>query len=535
MLSRITNLIGWVGVALVFAAFALRFLKPEQQNWWWNLAAAGLVCVLIYVVGQWREFVALFSKRQARYGTFSVVSVIVVLGILGGLNYIATRENKRWDLTSNQQFTLSDQTRKILSGLNEPLKMIAFEQADRMTRFRDRLQEYAQVSKKVTVDYIDPDKEPALARQYEIPSYGTVVVEHKGRVEKVTGESEQDLTNAIIKVVSGQQKKIYFVQGHGEHDTGSADEQRGYSYIGEAVGKENFAIAKLPLAQQTDVPEDASLVVVAGPTNDYLPPEIDSLRKYLNKGGKVLFMLDPPDRVDSPPLTNLIALIKEWGIDVGDNIVIDRSGIGQLVGRGPGMPVAIDYPSHPITERFNNVMTGFPLARSITPSAAAPSGRTAQTIVETSKASWAESDVKALAERRPVGFDEKTGDKQGPISLAAALSTTAPEQPPAPTPAAGTNGNSEPPKPRETRVVVFGDSDFVANANLNVPGNGNLFLNTVNWLAEQENLISIRPKPTDDRRVTLTNEQLGWVMLFSVIFLPALVVGTGVYTWWRRR
>ena len=194
------------------------------------------------------------------------------------------------------------------------------------------------------------------------------------------------------------------------------------------------------LVQNPTVPDDAAVVIVAGPQSDYLAPEIDALRAYLNKGGKVLFMLDPPDVVDAPPLTNLIALIKEWGIDVGDNVVIDRSGIGQIVGRGPGMPIAIDYPPHPITERFNSIMTGFPLVRSVTPSAAAPSGRTAQTIVETSKASWAESDVKALAERRPVGFDEASGDKQGPISLAAVIATDAPDQPPAPAP--GTNGGA---------------------------------------------------------------------------------------------
>ena len=380
-------------------------------------------------------------------------------------------------------------------------------------------------------DFIDPDKEPLVARKYEVPAYGTVVFEYKGRIERVQGQGEQELTNAIIKVTSDSQKKIYFVQGHGEHDTASADERRGYSVDqrgarqGELLGRQARARAESDRAGRRGV------VIVAGPKNDYLAPEIDALRAYLNKGGKVLFMLDPPDAVDTPPLTNLIALIKEWGIDVGDNVVIDRSGIGQIVGRGPGMPIAIDYPAHPITERFDSIMTGFPLVRSVTPSAAAPSGRTAQTIVETSKASWAESDVKALAERRPVGFDEASGDKQGPISLAAVIATDAPDQPAAPAP--GTNGGT--PERKQTRVVVYGDSDFPANGNLAVQGNENLFLNTVNWLAQQDSLISIRPKQPDDRRVTLTQEQLWSVMLFSVIFLPGVVVATGFYTWWRRR
>ncbi len=547
MVSRLTNLVGWLGVALVFAAFALRFLRPEMQKVWWNLAAAGLVCVLIYILGQWREFLAFFSKRQARYGTLSVASVLLVLGILFGLNYIATRQNKRWDLTSNQEFTLADQTKKVLANLKEPLKMEVFAKENDFGRFRDRLAEFEYTSKQVKIDYIDPDKEPELAKKYEIQSYGTVAVDYHGRIERVTNDTEQDLTNAIIKAVEGQQKKVYFTQGHGEHETSSADERTGYNTIAAAIGRENFGIDKLVLAQSPSIPADASVVVVAGPKKDFLPPEIDVLKNYLNHGGKVLFMIDPPEGPDAAPLTNLTALVHEWGFDLGDNIVIDTSGIGQLVGRGPGMPVAISYPQHAITERFGNVMTGFPLARSLTPATNAPSGRTPQTIVETSPQSWAETDIKAIFERKPVKFDEGTGDKKGPVSLAAALSVTAPEQPAAEKPAAGaagTNGKdgkdatpaapSDSPK-RDTRIVVFGDSDFVSNNGLGVPGNSDLFLNSVNWLAQQENLISIRPKTTEDRRVTLTQEQQFMVFLFSVAFLPGAIVIAGIVNWWRRR
>ena len=269
----------------------------------------------------------------------------------------------------------------------------------------------------------------------------------------------------------------------------------------------------------------------------------DSLKTYLNHGGKIMFMIDPPDGVDAAPLPNLTALLKEWGFELGDNIVIDTSGIGQLVGRGPGMPVAISYPQHPITENFRNVMTGFPLARSVTPAANPPAGRNPQTIVETSPQSWAETDLRAIFERKPVKFDEGTGDKRGPVSLAAAMSAPAPEQPAAtpPTPPAGTDGKTPPPPPpdnpkRDTRIVVFGDSDFVSNNGLQAaPGNGDLFLNAVNWLGQQENLISIRPKSTEDRRVVLTQEQQFMVLLFSVAFLPGMIVVAGVINWWRRR
>ncbi len=541
MFSRLTNLVGWLGVALVFAAFALRFLKPELVQVWWNLAAAGLVCVLVYILGQWREFLAMFSKRQTRYGALSFASVLLVLAILAGINYIASRQHKRWDLTSNQQFTLSDQTKKVLGSLKEPLVINVFTKESDFGKFRDKLSEYEYLSKQAKVNYVDVDKDPELATKYEVKAYGTIAVQYHGRIERTTNDSEQDITNAIIKAVEGQQKKVYFTQGHGEHETGSADERNRYSATNDALGKENFSIDKLVLAQGPTVPADASVVVVAGPKRDFLAPEIDALKTYLNHGGKVLFMLDPPEGANALPLTNVLALVKEWGFDVGDNIVIDTSGIGQIVGRGPGMPVAISYPQHAITENFRNVITGFPLARSVMPATNAPSGRTPQTIVETSPASWAETDLNAIFEHKPVKFDEGTGDKKGPVSLAAALSTPAPEQPAATPPAAGTDGKTPPATPpadnpkKDTRIVVFGDSDFVSNGGINVGGNADLFLNAVNWLAQQENLISIRPKSTEDRRVTLTQEQQFMVFLFSVVFLPGMIVIAGVMNWWRRR
>src|SRR4029077_1147108 len=192
---------------------------------------------------------------------------------------------------------------------------------------------------------------------------------------------EQDITNGIIKVVSGQQRKVYFTQGHGEKDTTSA-ERDGYNAIAAALGRENYAVDKLVVAQQGAVPDDASVVIVAGPRTDFFPPEIEALKKYLDKSGKLLLELDPPDRPDSPPLTSLIALAHDWGVDVGNNIVVDASGMGRLIGTDASVPVASTYPPHAITERFQ-LLTAFPLARSVAAVSGGVNGRTAQTIVET--------------------------------------------------------------------------------------------------------------------------------------------------------
>src|SRR3954468_7572271 len=223
MLKRILGLLGWLGVALVFAAVAIRFLKPEWAQYYNGLAIGGLVCTLLYILSQWREIGQAFSGRQARFGTLAAASVLVVLGILIAINYLGNRHNKRWDLTAAQQFSLSDQTKKVLHDLKEPVKIRVFARSDEFQRFRDRLDEYRYQSKQVQTEYIDPEKKPGVAQQLGVTQLGTVVFEYKGRNEKATSDGEQDLTNALIKVITGRQPKVYFTTGHGEKDTTSAD------------------------------------------------------------------------------------------------------------------------------------------------------------------------------------------------------------------------------------------------------------------------------------------------------------------------
>ncbi len=191
----------------------------------------------------------------------------------------------------------------------------------------------------------------------------------------------------------------------------------GYNGIAGALKGENYAVDKLVLAQTGAVPDDASVVVVAGPKTDFFPPEIDALKKYLAKGGKLLLELDPPDKPDSPPLTNLIALAHDWGMTVGNDVVVDVSGMGRLIGTDASVPVAANYPSHPITERFN-FLTAYPLARSVVPVTGGVNGHIAQSFVETSPRSWAEADIKSLLTTGKVSFDASKGDKKGPVSIA---------------------------------------------------------------------------------------------------------------------
>src|SRR5579862_9389142 len=168
MLKRILGLLGWLGVALVFAAVAIRFLRPEWQQYYNALAIAGLVCTLLYILSQWREIGQAFAGRQARFGTLAAASVLVVLGILVAINYLSTKHNHRWDLTAAKQFELSDQTKKVLHDLKEPVKTTVFAPTDNFQRYHDRLDEYQYQSKLLQTDYVDPDKKPAVAQAYDI-------------------------------------------------------------------------------------------------------------------------------------------------------------------------------------------------------------------------------------------------------------------------------------------------------------------------------------------------------------------------------
>jgi ABC-type uncharacterized transport system involved in gliding motility auxiliary subunit len=534
MVNRIIGAIGWIGTGLVFGAVAIRFVRPEWNQYAQWAAWAGLACVLVYMAGQWRDVRSFYTGRQARYGTLSLVSVIVALGIAVAVNYLGVRQNKRWDLTANQFYSLSDQTVKILKGLDAPVKLTVYSRETDFSTFRDRLDEYAyQSDNKVTVEYVDADRQPARARAAQVQTYGTIVIEYQDTVERVTTNDEQAVTNGIIKAITGEQRKVYFTQGHGEKDTGSQD-RLGYSSVASMLASDNYGVEQLVLAQQQEVPEDATAVVIAGPRTDFLQPEIDALKKYVAKGGKVMVLLDPPEVTNPTPMPLIEDFLSEWGIRVGNDIVLDASGIGQLIGTDASVPVAAPpYPPHAITERFG-LMTAFPLARSVTPIEGGTSGRMPQPFVQTSSNSWAETDVKGVAAGGQAEFNADQGDIQGPVVLGVAVSAPATDLP-TPLPInASADAPPEPPTP-ESRVVVIGDSDFAANSVLGIQGNRDLFLNALNWVAQNENLIAIRPREPADRRITLTADQHQRVMLISLLIVPGLVFAAGAYSWWRRR
>lgn len=454
---------------------------------------------------------------------------LAVIAILLTLNVLASRWHIRWDVTPNRIYVPSPQTQAVLRKLEAPLRIVLFAEEAELPAHRDRLKEYGLASRHVTVEYVDVEAQPTVARQYDVQRAGTAALEYKGRIELVEADSEQDLTNAVARLIEGRTRKAYFTSGHAERDITST-ERVGYSSVAAALQHENFSLQKINLAQQGEVPDDATIVVVAGPRADLFRAEIDALQRYLAKGGAALFlvdpfedlkryitesglalfMMDPSSASATGELKNLTAFIRDWGVELGNDVVVDISEMGQFLGTDASVPVAVTYPAHPITEGLSS-LSAYPMARSVRPVSNA-GAKTIQSIIETGDQTWAEADIQQLAAGR-LAMNADRGDRAGPISLGAAISA----------PLAGS-------QTREIRVAVLGDSDFVANYSANVPGNRQLFLAIVHWLT-QEDVLQIPPRLPQERTLTMSGSAQRNVFWLSILLLPAVLIGTGVYMW----
>jgi ABC-type uncharacterized transport system involved in gliding motility auxiliary subunit len=469
-----------------------------------------------------------FNLRTLKYGSHASLFTVIVLAVVCLLYSLAVQHNHRFDVTQAKRFTLAEQSIKLVQGLQYPMKVIGFyslAERDRET-FTDLIKQYTQHTDKLSYEVIDPDRQPALAKQYDITAYNTVVVEGNNKKEKIARVEEAALTNAILKVTRTTRKVVYVVTGHGEPALTDSD-RTGYGVAKQALEEQNYTVQELLLARQAQVPDDAAVVIVAGPRRDLLDAETEALSAYLERGGHLFMMLD----AETTP--GLVTFVKRYGIEVGNDVVIETNPLGRLVGGDYLMPVVMTYERHAITKELGNMMTMFPVVRSVQVAKALPPGITAQGLAMTSPESWAETDLKALQEGR-VGFDPDS-DRRGPIGIAA-VATITPEKK---GPTAGSTASAEPPAPEKSaaaRLVVFGDAEFANNNLFAVQGNGNLFLNTVSWLAEEEDLIAIRPrKGGGSGPVMLTAAQAPMIFWLPVVLLPLGVLGSGAVVFLRRK
>ncbi len=450
------------------------------------------------------------GTRKVLEGVNLALYTVAVVAIVVLVNWFVDRHDTRWDLTPSKKYSLSPQTLKILKGLDRDVSIYVFDRKEALRDGRDLLDNYSKASHQVTVRYADLDREPTLAKQFAVRSYGTVVVAAGDRHYEAQSSTEEGIINALIRVLKGQ-KTVYFLQGHGERDLENS-ERSGYDRVKKQLENENYQVKTLMLLQKLEIPADCALLIVAGPSTDYLPQEIDTIRKNLQNGGRAVFMLDATS--DLPNLSHLLA---EWNVTPHNDLVIDLNPVAQIFGTEPTMPLIIKYGSSPIVQPLARIATLFPVTRSFAIGKDYKVGVNAESLCDTSPDSYGVADFNPKVQHASMSF--RAGkDYKGPLSVAVS----------------GTiSGEGD--KKTEGRFVALGTSALAANVYLGFQGNRDLFMNMVNWLSQEEDLISIRPKPPESQHLTMTARQMDRVFYMGVIGLPLLIVVMGTSVWWRRR
>lgn len=471
-------------------------------------------------------------SRSRIYGSGAVVSTFFFLGILVLIVLIAERHPWRLDLTESGAFTLSEQTRKVLESIDESIQIKAFfaSASPEEVQARDLLDTYRYYSKKIDYEFIDPDKRPEIARRYEVRSYGTLVFEGYRRKQTIQNAEEESVTNALLKLVQGGQKKIYFLTGHGEHSLKDFNKQ-GYSSVQSALEKENYQVEELNLMQKAQVPDDAAVVIIPGPKKPLFREEVASLETYMGKGGKIEIFIDPYLENEE-----LRIFLEKYGIRNRQDIVIDE--LSRVFGGSYLMPVVTQYGAHKITEGFD-VATFYPEARSVSPLEKPPEGVQVETLASTSPNAWSETNLELLKQGK-ADFNEEE-DEAGPVSLMALAKIDIGEKETTEDEQDSDESQDAPEDDRKSEnlkkgyLLVCGDSDFVDNTHFGLSGNGDFFLNTVNFLAEEENLITIEPRAKEGQPLVLTQNQARMFFWITLVFAPLMVLVSGLTVYRVRR
>lgn len=543
--ERMQTIVGIVGLALILAGAGLYFYNAAVYRLYTQiLLGLGFVMVLFSsFLGMGGDEKKMFDKRYTKYGISTSVAILLIVIILSCTAYLTTKYHHRWDMTSIKKFSLSEQTVSLLERLTEPVEVTSFfeETNESLREIRTLMDQYKYHSQLFSYINIDPRARPDMVEKFGITREGTIVIQKGDKREDTNGTGEVDITGTLMKLtVDRERKVIYFTQGHNECDFDSYDQYKGLNQFKDILKTQNYEMKKLLLIQKQTIPEDAALVVIAGPRINFIEDEFAIVKKYIDNEGRLLILLDPPlKEPDTDRIPSFDEILNPLGVKVEDNFVIDTAS---CVGESGGA-IPVIYPSgwHQITKDFRMgiLLAG---ARSITPLENVPNGVTVDKLGETfpldeflQAGSWGETDLTLSNPAFTKGVDQV-----GPLTVAVAIEkknsnpenetsnvTTEPSDQDQPeTDASKTE--------RLTRVVVIGDSDIVKNALINQLGNSDFILNSISWLCQEEELISIRPKTPQSNQFRIDNRSFARILLI-VFVVPLLLMVAAVYIWWKRR
>jgi ABC-type uncharacterized transport system involved in gliding motility auxiliary subunit len=449
------------------------------------------------------------SHRAANFAQAAVYTLIII-AILGVLNFLAQRYNKSFDSTANKKYTLSDQTAKIVKGIQGDLLITYWDRPNGFANAEDLFNRYKGLSPKVTVEYQDVDKKRTEAIAAGIKAVPTILVKVGNKTETAKTLTEEEVTGAMVRALKGGDRTVCFTSGYGEGSTADSTGGEGFGLAKDLTEKNNYKTKVVPLIPNPEIPSDCTILVVAGPKRNYLQPAVDAIKMYVENGGHALIMLDPPlqfkTTIDENPA--LTAVLDSWGVKMDKDLVLDLSGVGQLFGLGPELPIVTKYQSHAIVNDMKDQATGFPIVRSMQVS------NGDKTMVSALFSTT--DDAVATENLKDPNVNVKAAKPGARILGAAGTYTTGKE-----------TGNG--------RFVVVGTSRWIGNGFLTFNGNRDLYLNMLNWLSSDEDLISIRPKDPEDRRLNMNPRQATMLFYGSVVFIPLAIIIAGVGVWWKRR
>jgi len=499
------NVLGILGAILALSGFVLSEIDPSRPGIVATLEGLGLLCLSMYLIGNWQRLKTFSTQRSTRLGVNSLFAILLMIGILVIVNFLVIRHGGRWDLSETQRFSLAPQTFQVLGEISQDvdIHVFAHERSPGFGAYRDLLEAYTHVNSFLHVSFVDPEKEPQLARKFDITKVDTAVFQREEQTVHVTKPTEANLTSALIRVTQNEKKRMTFLEGHGERQLRDTD-NGGLSFLKERLETLGYAVDQGRLTEAPSILEGTSVVIVPGPRESIPEPEAIKIQEFVENGGRVLLLLDP--RIAS----GLQRMVTQWGLTLGPGIIVDPE---DRLSQGSPMALLVKrFTKHAITEGFTAPII-LPVSQNVSFDQKKALRWTFTSLIQSSEASWAETDFS-----QPTPEFTEDEDRKGPFTLAAALEYT--RDP-------GMRSSSP-------SAVIIGNSAFASNAYAKFPGNTDFLLNAISWLAQEEALVSISAKDPAFEPFIPNPAQEHMLLAVQVFSVPLLFLFLGIMIWRRR-
>lgn len=506
-INHLVSALGLVGALLGLGGIVFSQIKPGHSTTTMVLEGAALLCLIVYLTGNWKRLKTFSSSRSTRLGLNSILAIVLLTGILTIINFLTIQHGGWWDLSETQHFSLAPQTLHVLGRLEQDVRITVFahEDTEGFRTYRDLLESYMHATPNISVTYVDPEKEPARAREYAISKMNTAVFESGAQTIQVTTPTETQLTNALIRVTKDQFKRLVFLEGHGERQI-TDQERGGLSMARVKLEAQGYRIVRGSLRHDPDLLTNTDVLILCGPRQAFAHEELQQITRFVADGGRLLVLLDPRTA------TGLEEWIAQWGLVLGPGIVVDP--VDRIARGSPTALLVRRFTDHPITREFTTPVL-LPVLQPVSFDPSSATMLTFTSLAQSSEHSWAETD-----------FDPKTApdyeegqDTKGPFALAGAVARET-----------GTSESTTVPS-----LVVIGNSAFASNTYIMFPGNTDFWLNTIAWLADESTLIAISPKGASFAPFIPDPVQEHLLFAVEVFSIPFLLLLLGIAVWRRRQ